>query len=56
MKRFMVVVGLVAILSACGSSVKLDNVPVEDRSAASMGTTTGSSPNTGTSDGSGIVL
>jgi peptidoglycan-associated lipoprotein len=55
MKRFMVVVGLVAILSACGSSVKLDNVPVEDRSAASMGTTTGSSPNTGTSDGSGVA-
>ena len=55
MKRFMVVVGLVAILSACGSTVKLDNVPVEDRSAASMGTTTASSSNTGTSDGSGVA-
>ena len=34
MKRTLVVVGLVAMLAACGSAVKLDNVPVEDRSAA----------------------
>ena len=34
MKRLLVVVGLVALLSACGSAVKLDNVPVEDRTGA----------------------
>jgi peptidoglycan-associated lipoprotein len=36
MKRFLVAMGLVALLSACGSAVKLDNVPVEDKT----GTTT----------------
>jgi len=35
MKHTLVVVGLVAMLSACGSAVKLDNVPVEDRSSTS---------------------
>jgi peptidoglycan-associated lipoprotein len=48
MKRFMVVIGLAAILSACGSAVKLDSVPVEDKSATS--TSTG----TGQADGAGV--
>jgi peptidoglycan-associated lipoprotein len=54
MKRFMVVVGLVAMLSACGSAVKLDNVPVEDRSSASTGATSGSATDVGKTDGSAI--
>jgi peptidoglycan-associated lipoprotein len=54
MKRFMLVAGLVVLLSACGSTVKLDNVPVEDRSAASVGTTSGSTASPGTADGSGV--
>lgn len=35
MKRLMLVVAIAALLSACGSAVKLDQVPVEDRSGAS---------------------
>ena len=54
MKRFMVLVGLVAMLSACGSAVKLDNVPVEDRSGASTGAATGSASGAGTADGSAV--
>jgi peptidoglycan-associated lipoprotein len=54
MKRFMVVVGLVEMLSACGSAVKLDNVPVEDRSGASIGASTGSASDAGKADGSGV--
>jgi peptidoglycan-associated lipoprotein len=37
MKRFFYVVALAALLSACGSAVKLDNVPVEDKSGSSVG-------------------
>ena len=36
MKRFMVAASLVALLSACGSTVKLDDVPVEDKSGSSV--------------------
>lgn len=54
MKRFMVVVGLVAILSACGSAVRLDNVPVEDRSGASAGASSGSALDVGKVDGSAV--
>ncbi len=53
MKRFLVVVGLVAMLSACGSAVKLDNVPVEDRSGTAAGATSGLT-NGGMSDGSSV--
>jgi peptidoglycan-associated lipoprotein len=51
MKRFLVVIGLVAILSACGSAVKLDKVPVEDKSATS---TSSSSMGSGQTDGSAV--
>ena len=54
MKRFMVVVGLVVMLSACGSAVRLDNVPVEDRSGASAGASSGSASDAGKVDGSAI--
>lgn len=54
MKRFLVVVGLVAMLSACGSAVKLDNVPVEDRSGTAAGSSSGLSENGGKSDGSAV--
>ena len=39
MKHVLVAMGLVAMLSACGSSVKLDKVPVEDRSSTPSGST-----------------
>lgn len=52
MKHTLVVLGLVALLSACGSSVKLDNVPVEDKSGSS--TSTGSSMGASTTDGTGV--
>lgn len=45
MKRFLYVVALATVLSACGSAVKLDNVPVEDKS--------GSSANSGANSASG---
>jgi peptidoglycan-associated lipoprotein len=51
MKRTLVVVGLVAMLSACGSSVKLDNVPVEDRSGSGS---TGSGDASKNANGSGV--
>ena len=54
MKRFMVVVGLVAVLSACGSAVKLDAVPVEDRSSASTGAKSSSAADAGKVDGSAV--
>ncbi len=54
MKRFLVVIGLVAILSACGSAVKLDNVPVEDRSSTANGASSGSVASGGKSDGSAV--
>jgi peptidoglycan-associated lipoprotein len=54
MKRFMVLVGLVAMLSACGSAVKLDNVPVEDRSGASIGAANGAASDAGKANGSAV--
>jgi peptidoglycan-associated lipoprotein len=49
MKRILVVMGLVAILSACGSAVKLDKVPVEDRTG-----TAASSDANNNANGSGV--
>lgn len=49
MKKFVFVLALAALLSACGSAVKLDNVPVEDKS----GTSTSAA---GGSGGSGIPV
>jgi peptidoglycan-associated lipoprotein len=37
MKRFVLAAAVVAMLSACGSSVKLDDVPVEDKTGAAVG-------------------
>lgn len=37
MKRILYVVAITALLTACGSAVKLDNVPVEDKSGSSVG-------------------
>ncbi len=54
MKRFLAVIGIVAALSACGSAVKLDSVPVEDRSATSTGASSASAANAGRSDGSAV--
>lgn len=60
MKKFLTAVGFCAVLAAglsgCGSSVKLDDVPVEDKSATSVGqigsTTTPGAAGAGTSAGS----
>lgn len=52
MKRTLVVLGVVALLSACGSSVKLDNVPVEDKSSSSLGSKSGAAA--GGADGAGV--
>ena len=37
MKRYVLTTVVLAMLGACGSSVKLDNVPVEDKSGAPVG-------------------
>lgn len=55
MKRTLVVVGLVAVLSACGSAVKLDNVPVEDRSGSSSGAAGAGNSANGSAVGKGAV-
>ena len=36
MKRFLLALGFVAILAGCGSAVKLDSVPVEDKSGTNI--------------------
>ena len=36
MKHIFLIIGFAAILGGCGSAVKLDNVPVEDKSGASL--------------------
>ncbi len=50
MKRLVSMMAVVALLSACGSAVKLDNVPVEDKSGAAV---SGAS-NAGSAAGSGV--
>jgi peptidoglycan-associated lipoprotein len=52
MKRSLVVLGVVALLSACGSSVKLDDVPVVDRTGTAS--SNAASQGAGTSDGSAV--
>lgn len=37
MKKFALILGVAALMAGCGSSVKLDDVPVEDRAGASVG-------------------
>jgi peptidoglycan-associated lipoprotein len=36
MKRFLLVLAVGAVLAGCGSAVKLDNVPVEDKAGTSV--------------------
>jgi peptidoglycan-associated lipoprotein len=56
MSRLLGVIGFVVVLSACGSSVKLDNVPVEDKSGTSISTTSlGTNPTDGSAVGKGTV-
>ncbi len=47
--RLVAALGVVAVLAACGSSVKLDDVPVEDRT----GTAAGGAAGTGAGAGAG---
>ncbi len=49
MKRLLWVVAVTVLLSACGSAVKLDKVPVEDKAGSAV-----SSSNAGTPDGSSV--
>lgn len=41
MNKLVLVVSVAVLLSACGSAVKLDNVPVEDKSGTSLTTPAG---------------
>jgi peptidoglycan-associated lipoprotein len=51
MKRIFLSVAVALVLSACGSSVKLDNVPVEDKSGATVNT----AADVNKADGSGVA-
>ncbi|MDZ7921058.1 peptidoglycan-associated lipoprotein Pal [Rhodoferax sp.] len=51
MKRIVFSLVVAMALTACGSSVKLDNVPVEDKS----GSTVGTSSDAGKAGGSGVA-
>lgn len=51
MKRIVFSLAVAMALTACGSSVKLDNVPVEDKS----GSTVGASSDAGKAGGSGVA-
>ncbi len=59
MMKFLIAISLTAVLVGCGSSVKLDDVPVEDKSGSrvTQGSITGvGTPGpTGTTPGSGTV-
>ena len=55
MKRYLMVLGMVAVLSACGSAVKLDNnVPVVDKTGTTTSSVTGDKAG-GSAAGSGTV-
>ncbi|MDP3652768.1 MAG: peptidoglycan-associated lipoprotein Pal [Rhodoferax sp.] len=52
MNRLVLAVAVAALLSACGSAVKLDNVPVEDKAGAAVSTS--SDADSGKADGSAV--
>lgn len=54
MKRILLTVAVALFLSACGSAVKLDNVPVEDKSGSAVSTMQGNNAGSG-AVGSGTV-
>lgn len=47
MNRIILTVAVAMFLSACGSAVKLDNVPVEDKSGSAVGAAPGSNAGNG---------
>lgn len=55
MNRLMLTVALAVLLSACGSAVKLDNVPVEDKSGAAVPSVVDGGNTSSTSVGNGGV-
>jgi peptidoglycan-associated lipoprotein len=55
MKRLVSMMAVVALLSACGSAVKLDSVPVEDKSGSAVSSVSNAGSATGNSVGSGGV-
>ena len=55
MKRILLVVGMAALLTACGSSVKLDDVPVEDKAGTSVGSANANAGATGSAVGKSTV-
>jgi peptidoglycan-associated lipoprotein len=52
--RMIAGLGLVAVLAACGSNVKLDNVPVEDRTGGAAGAGAGAGGQSGAVDPRGV--
>lgn len=56
MNRLVLAVSVAVLLSACSSAVKLDNVPVEDKSGASSTATNANNNATGAGVGNGGVV
>lgn len=52
MKRIFLMVTVALFLSACGSAVKLDNVPVEDKSGSAVNTMPDNAAGSGVGNGS----
>jgi peptidoglycan-associated lipoprotein len=52
--RLIAGLGLVAVLAACGSNVKLDDVPVEDRTGGAAGAGAGAGGQSGAVDPRGV--
>ncbi len=58
MKKFFLILGVLVLLGGCGSSVKLDDVPVEDKAAMAIKQTGGdaSGSSVGTSGVTGVDI
>lgn len=55
MLRFLSIAAMCAVLAACGSSVKLDTPPVEDRNGTAVGSTAGAQSGSGNAFAGGNV-
>lgn len=55
MNRLILAVGIAALVTACSSPVKLDNVPVEDKSGATVGSGAMSGGNAGGAGQGGVA-
>lgn len=55
MKKFLLTAAMAALMAGCGSSVKLDDVPVEDKTGAAVATGSGAGGVGGAAANSGVT-